>query len=757
MATPTAAPSLILRTCLHCGQDLATDQQDYCCQGCETLSNLIIPKNETDWDSAFIRSTYALDQNKTEYIFQSDGLHCSSCIFQIEELPQHLDDLKTMQVDFAKNQLHVHLLSEKSSLKTIVAALHDMGYPAQLLLPEEKNKSAEQHEKNLLKRLAVAGACAGNIMLFSISIYAGVQGYLKNIFNTLSFFIFLPILFYSAVPFYFHAFQSLRQKRLSIDLPIAIAVSIAFLFSVVQWLMGYDQIYFDSLAGFIFLILISRYLNWKVQSHYSKKNHWLSLFGTQNAYRLEDNNELKLISVHNINIQDQLWVGPGETVPADGYLVSSFAVVSSSFLTGESLPSHLQLNDKVFAGSKNQGAGFLIQVEAVADSTRLGQIFRQTESHLSQKNRILTKADLAAQYLIATVTFIAFVFFIIYISQGGSLNAAFQRSFALLIIACPCALAFGVPLAQKKSLNAARMHGWLVQSADAIENFAKADTIIFDKTGTLTLGELQLLPSALPVHEDIKSIVLSLEKESQHPVAHAFRKAWPIHPLALPKLHNLKDSRGGMQGSIDFDFYEIKKNDTRSEKYSVALFKNHIKIQDFYFDDQIREESAFLIQSLKKIFSQVLILSGDNSLQVEHVQKKLHLDANSVFSDLSPEDKMSIVKKYPRSIYIGDGHNDALAMNQASVSVALSHSPVFTQTQSDIFLTQSHLKNILDIFKISLNTQKLIRNTMVASFFYNALAGTAALAGWIGPLEAAVLMPISSLCILLTIRWSRLT
>ncbi|MDG0816018.1 heavy metal translocating P-type ATPase [Bdellovibrio svalbardensis] len=763
------------QNCQYCGA--LTEGATYCCTACEILdqkthSSLARPiENPYSYlDQNDFRNLYRQPQG-TDYnfLFFAEGLHCSSCVHLLEKLPQFCEGVSNARVNFGQSTVAINL-DDSASLGNVALAIQELGYKPSLLSPQDDLQEKYKLEnRRFLMRIAVAGFCAGNTMLFVIPVYAGLAGSFAVTFNWISFLLFLPILLYSAVPFYQGAWNSLKYKIANVDLPITIALLTGFSFSTYNLIRGDGSIYFDSTASFMFFILSARYLLKRVQQNYLAPARASSLFqgekylrigtgaigaigtGSIGAIGTMDN---ELIPWNKIAPKDRLLVKSGQTLPVDCELISVRASLDMSLYNGESLPKDFTQGMTLFAGSKVLNDKIEIKALTNFERSRVGQLFKQLDQQAYQKSNFVTLTDRLAQKLIVTVFATAILFFAIYFFVDPS--EAFNRSLALIVLACPCALAFGSPLTLGLALKKAQSMGMLIKNANSLERILAVKNIFFDKTGTLTEGALSLVhtaPTVIPA--DLQKIILSLEAHSYHPIAFALRKAWK-NDETLYEIKEAQEILGkGVRGLIDEDLYEIRhlSETTHDSELGIEVFKNHESLCRLYFVDSLRKDSPEVVAKIHSLGLNSFLLSGDRKSRVKSVAQSCHIPEGQCFAELFPEDKKDILERYKQTCMIGDGANDSLCLQQADVGIAVKGSVDLSLQSADVYFTRGGLMPLLDLIALAQQARKVLIRNLSISLIYNTLGAVLALSGFINPMMAAILMPISSVIIILSSLW----
>lgn len=754
-------------SCPVCGRPIESDAL-YCCRGCETIALFQpggsspeprpLPQKWRSFTSEEFCDLYdvadqnsrAADGSRRIYLFFVEGLQCSSCVHLLEKLPEWHQGIRRARISFAESELSVE--GERWLTPGDVGALVEaLGYPCRPLRPTDGRDDLHRREdRDLLARLGVAGFCAGNLMLTTIPIYAGVGEPWRTGFHWLAFALFLPVLFYSAVPFYRGAWRALKTGRLHVDLPLTLAMWAGFALSTAAIWRGSDQHYFDSTAGFLFLILVSR---WLLKKHQRQALRGLeaedSLLPT--VVRAETSEGIVDRPAASLKGGEILVVHDGETLPVDGRLLSDRAVIDSSLMTGEAVPRTYTAGMTVLAGEKNLHGMIRLEAAFAQKESRLQSVLRTIRRQSLQESQTLSAFDRAARILLVTVFSLALLFPLAAPFLGLEWGEALRRSLALIVIACPCALAFGAPLAAALALAEARKKGILVKNADVFERLPAIRDIVFDKTGTLTKGRLKLAwqnPPEIPRHW--KEVVLGLEMQSRHPIAFAFREAWSedVKPSeALRDVHEIAGSR--VFGIFDGRMMCLRRSSADPLRLKVALEKDDVGIAEFEFVDELRDGIEKSVQDLQEQ-CRLHLLSGDTELRAQALGRRLGFSVARIRGGQSPEMKAEYVATLPSAVMIGDGGNDALALSRAAVGIASSGAMDLALRSASVYFLRPGLESLIELRRIALKMKTVNRRNLSFALAYNLAAGSAALCGWVNPLVAALLMPVSSMLIVLS-------
>jgi Cu2+-exporting ATPase/Cu+-exporting ATPase len=477
-----------------------------------------------------------------------------------------------------------------------------------------------------------------------------------------------------------------------------------------------------------------------------------------------ENNEYDKIPARQLNVDDKVLIKEGERVPADGIVLNEWVNINPSILTGESLPQKLFKDSVIYAGTQVVAGYAKILVKHTAGNSRIGQILKKVEEQIYNKTPLISLTDKAAQYFSIFILAAGALFFSFYMTVD--LTEAVKRTLALIILACPCALAFATPLTQSLSLRKASRKGYLIKNAESLEKLNYVQNAFFDKTGTLTQGQFEFLKWKSPHVEESGNFspdqealnaIYSIEVYSQHPIARTLVKHLEGECIKKLPVHSLTEIPGsGISGIIDNDFYKIvsalpdenDRDDSDIISSLISIYKNGVLIAYACLGDRLHSDAKQTVAQLNAMGIKTHILSGDKSLPVSSVAKKLDIANEQFSSNLIPEKKNEIIKNFPHSLMVGDGANDSLAMSTDTVSIAVQGSVESCLVAADIYVTREGVSPVKDLILLSKNTFGVIKRNLVFSFVYNFAGGLAALSGYISPLTAAILMPVSSLVVL---------
>lgn len=763
-----SAPKL----CLHCGAGVpARELSGFCCRGCAAVYALLqerglqtfyklrdrahgdaslLPASSAAEDFSYLDDPEFLTDyaylNGRQMRFYLEGVHCVACVWLTEKLPEFVSGVESLTLDLSTSVATIRLRNDGRFAEAAREILR-LGYRPHPVREGESEELQRKENRKHLIQLGVAGMVSGNIMLLATSLYAGANGQLAELFRWTSFFLFLPVLFYSAIPFYKSAWASLRKKQIAIDVPIVFGLLVGTAASVVNLITGSDHIYFDSIATLIFLLLATRYLLKKVNQNALNSSRLMHFLAPSKARRLVAGSTLyEEVRSDALREGDVFQVLPGECFSADGVIIHGESNVNCALLTGESGPERVSIGSRVNAGTWNQDSPLQVRVVASGASTRLGKILNAMEHGLTSKAPIVSYLDRVGQAFVAAVLVLTCVGFFMGLQE--SWHEAINRALAVAIIVCPCTFALATPLAMSLAISRAAKRGILVKSSELIERLSHVKTAFFDKTGTLTYGELRIIEwkEYLP---GATEALFALESRSAHPIAKAVTRHFSETLKNAPhfEVTGFAERAGhGVSGSINGAFYEVG----RLIETQVAIRKDGVLAGELTLSDEIRSDSEAAIRLLKSLGVEPYILSGDLKKTATHAASQLGIDPKSVIAQASPELKSQVLRTHPKSLMVGDGANDAVALASAYASVAVQGGMEMSIRAAGAYSSKPGIMPISSLIIISRETMKVIRRNLAFAVLYNIVGIAAALSGHLNPLFAAVLMPISALTVILS-------
>ncbi|TNF01225.1 MAG: cadmium-translocating P-type ATPase [Deltaproteobacteria bacterium] len=778
--------------CSHCGEKVVTEFKNhddeehvFCCTGCRAVFNILASKGLEEYydmkeKGPIFKARGPIKENKENFRYMDssefeeefvqynsetgtktvrfylEGIHCLACLWLLEKLPEFKKGITQSRLEMSDSVLSV-TMEKNVFISDVAKEIADLGYPPHPLASKGDLESFEIKENRKdLSRIGVAAFCSMNIMLYAVSIYGGAEGALAHQFAWVTVVLSLPVLFYSAIPFYKSAWSTLKKGTPSIDQPVVLAILVGSLSGVIDIWNGKVDTYFDSLSVLVFLLLFSRYILKKAQKKGLDSSLAGSFFGNGLAHRFNsDTGQFEDIYSRFLKVGDNIKVMPGEIFPADGDITKGQTSADLSLLSGESTPINMFPGTPVFNGTVNLGNPVEVRVSYVGQDSRLGQILEKIQQDRSEKSPLLSTVDrLAHQFIVAIFIISAFVLGINWYLYDGAI--AITRTLSLVIVTCPCALALATPLALSRSLNLAAKAGIIIKTFDVLERVARSKSILFDKTGTITYGTLSI-DGWKDLHQgelSSKDIIYSLEKFSNHPIGKSLTQQLGDEGVnELPVSDFIERSGLGVSGTINGISYQIKKIEGKTGSYptnTIGLYGDEKLLTIVSLKDTPRHNAKRLIQKLKDLGKAAFILSGDSKQNVARIGSAVGIETEKQFSEFSPEDKHELISQMPDVMMVGDGANDAMALQKANVGVAVSGSVEVSLRAADVYLTTPGLEPLTNLVELSNQTLKLIKRNLVISVVYNLLGATLAALGYITPLSAAILMPISSFTVLFT-------
>jgi len=769
--------------CYHCGlvcdkNSFRSDEKNFCCNGCKTVYE-ILNTNELncyyDFEStpgtipSDIKGKYNYLEN-TEIIeklleFNDEEtsvvelyiptIHCSSCIWVLENLNKLNEGTTTSLVNFPNKTVRITFKNSLTSLKSIVELITSIGYEPYISLEDSDSKN-KNTDKTLIYQVTIAAFCFGNIMLLSFPEYFQVDGFwlekYKYVFRYLMFVMSIPVVFYSAKDYFISAYKGLKHKILNIDVPIAIGISVLFIRSSIEIFLDIGSGFFDSLTGLIFFLLLGKFFQQKTYNFLSFERDYKSYFPIA-VTKIIDRKEAS-IPVKDIEKGDRLLIRNEELIPVDGILINGNAAIDYSFVTGESVPVTKESGDKLFAGGKQTAGAIEMEVISTMSQSYLTQLW--SNDVFSKTNEITIKniTDTISKYFtIAILTIALFAGIYWYLTEP---SMAFNVVSAVLIIACPCALALSAPFAIGNMLRIFGYKKFYLKNAETIENISKINTIIFDKTGTITSSDkTQIIyeGEALNVHE-LKAIKTVL-RASNHPLSRSLYHFISEEPLDGELVFFEEILGKGIKAKIG----ELEITLGSSSLIGISSEKNketsiNIKINNeikggYIFNNSYRDGMKDVFEVLSNTYK-LVILSGDNDGEKKHLMKILPKTTQFQFNQ-KPEDKLEFIKnlqqKGEKVMMIGDGLNDAGALAQSNVGIAISEDVNVFSPACDAILDAKLFNKLPKFLTLSSQTISVIKASFVVSFCYNLIGMYFALTGQLTPVVAAILMPLSSISI----------
>ena len=773
--------------CFHCGltidknEEINFDEKKFCCNGCKTVYE-IFSLNDLTCYYDFEKSPGATPQDiqgKYDFLdneailskvleFQEGNtaiaslniphIHCSSCIWILENLNRLQLGISISQVNFPEKRVRITYNLEIVSLKTIVYLLSSIGYEPYISL-ENYETGKSNIDRTLTYKLGVAFFCFGNIMLLSFPEYFEIKEFwldnYKPFFRALIFILSLPSFLYSASGYYVSAYKSIKAKMLNIDIPIALGIIVMFIRSTFDMIMDYGPGFFDSLTGLVFFMLLGKMFQIKTYSFLSFERDFKSYFPIA-VTRINQDTSEESVPIYDILKGNRLLIRNQELIPVDGILISEKAEIDYSFVTGEEVPITKKSGDKIFAGGKQIGKIIEMEVLHSVSQSYLTQLWSNEifQKNVDQKHKTIT--DVISRYFTPILLLIAFAGFGYWIFIDA--NIAFNVFTAVLIVACPCALALTAPFTFGNILRILGKRKFYLKNALVIEQLAKVDTIVFDKTGTITTNKkANITYEGDLISEENNVLIKNVLRASNHPLS---RMLYDFLPETKKiKTDDFQEITGkGIQAiiqnkQIQIGSAEFVRNSV-SDTSEIEKTSLHIKIDNVYygrfvFKNQYREGLQELFLELSKTY-QIKVLSGDNDGERENLEAILPKNTELIFNQ-KPEQKLDFIKKLQEKgqnvMMVGDGLNDAGALAQSNVGISISENVNVFSPACDAILDAGEFSRLDYFLKLSHKSISIIKMSFTLSLLYNVVGLSFAVTGNLLPLVAAIIMPLSTITI----------
>ena len=790
-----------MKTCFHCGDHILNTEIEhqgklFCCNGCKTVFDILqdhdlsyyydltitpgtSPKDisgKFDFldNPTIVEKLLEFNSQDTQIVsFLIPSIHCSSCIWILENLNKLYPAVKNSQVNFPEKKVRITYNSEQGSMKDLVILLGRIGYEPYISLEDWKKKKIN-YNRSLIYKLGVAGFAFGNVMFLSFPEYfdlaVGEQEFwlerFKNVFRWLMFSFSLPVVLYSGRDYFISAYKGLRSKLLNIDVPIAIGIAVLFLRSTIDIIFDLGSGFFDSLTGLVFFLLLGKFFQQKTYSFLSFERDYKSYFpiAVTRIRRSGSKNKMEeQVEVYDIKKGDCLLIRNNELIPVDAILLKGKALVDYSFVTGEAEPISKNSGDKLFAGGMVQGGLIEIEVQNPVEQSYLTQLWSNEIFNKSGPTVFQSLTDSISKSFTIVVLSIAFFSTLYWLIIDPS--KAFNVFTAVLIVACPCAIALASPFTLGNLLRIFGRHKMYLKETSVIEQMAKVDTVVFDKTGTLTTNkENNITYEGKELTKEETSLLVSALRASNHPLS---RSLYGISDAeSIQNLDEFYEEIGkGISArindnSVKIGSFDFATNEDESEEQKDAFLNNvgktsvHLSINDVYkgcytFKTTYRNGVEEIFNELV-IDKKVIVLSGDNDGERERLEHILPKDTLMVFNQ-KPEHKLQFIKSLQEGgsvvMMVGDGLNDAGALKQSNVGIVISENiNVFSPACDGIF-NATRFKDFVKFIKLSKSGIRIIKWSFIFSLLYNLIGLSFAVTGNLMPVIAAILMPLSSISI----------
>ncbi|MEI6576167.1 MAG: heavy metal translocating P-type ATPase metal-binding domain-containing protein [Bacteroidota bacterium] len=774
--------------CYHCGEDcnpqpILFDEKNFCCSGCTTVYEILSQSPSCEYynlqdhpgikvKESELGKRYAfleLDDIRKKLLEFSDGgiskvrlfipaIHCSSCIWLLENLHRFEKGIIQSTVNFTRKEITITFREEEISLRKVVELLASVHYIPQLNMGSLQEKNARQANHSIYIKLGIAGFCFGNIMLFSFPEYLSVDDSVENMIREnlrwLNLLFALPVAFYSGSDYLISAWKGLRKRQISIDVPIALGILALFGRSAFDIITGVGSGFMDSLAGLIFFLLIGRWYQSKSYSALSFERDYQSYFPISASVIEEDGSE-RLVSISNVKAGMRILVRNRELIPADAILVKGDGNIDYSFVSGESSPIHKESGERVFAGGKQMGTAIELIIEKEVSQSYLTELWNQDTAKPSNVGHLDTYIQKISRNFTLAVVIIA-------IGAGSTWlyldpSQALNVFTSILIVACPCALALTLPFAFGSTMRIFGRNGFYLKKTDVVETLAKTHVIVFDKTGTLTQNDkFELDFSFLNAQAAELGLIRSLVKQSTHPSSTAIYNS--LSDKETEEVGNFQERISlGIEGEIRGRQLKLGSavfTGTADAKPLVSGSKVFVNIDGYdlgfiLLKNKYREGMRAVMQSLGQE-NELHLLSGDNDSEAEALLPIFGTPGQLKFNQ-SPHDKLHYIRNLKaagnRVLMVGDGLNDAGALLESNAGITIADNVYHFSPACDAILDSKKFHQLSDFLNFTRTSMRIVKASLFVSLAYNITGVTIACMGLMTPLIAAILMPLSSVTV----------
>ncbi len=788
-------------------EEVDGSQQVFCCHGCRGVYFLIRSEGLTDfydkrhWDApgtpadpqkeldlrSFGEDVRNVEQGSEIDIF-IEGIRCASCVWLNEKFLMRTEGVTSARINFATHKARIIWDPARIGIDKILKRIQAIGYTPRPYRESEQFRARRAESRDLLVRFGTAAFLSSQLMIYSIALYAGyfqgIDSTTKIILEIIAMLLTIPVILYSGMPIIQSTISGLRHLHFTMDSLISIGAGSAFIYSVYQMFIG-GTVYFDTSAMIITLILLGRYIESTAKGKASETIEKLTELAPREARIVQRSGdsakdltteETDMVLVDSLRRGDLIKVLPGERIPSDGLVSCGESEADESILTGESRPVRKIPGSEVIGGSVNLFGTLIFEVTRSGKESILAGIVRAVEDAQAGKPRLQILADRIVGYFVPAILLIAILTVAGYILSGTSLNEALMTGVSVLVIACPCSLGLATPLAVLVFTTLASSRGILIKGGEVIENVSRLDQVVLDKTGTITEGKpslktVLLIDSSID-REYILRIAASLENLSEHSIGRAMVEAWngdffPVRDFrAVPGrgIKGIADDKSIIIGNEIF----MKEHDLTAPALSAPIEDITLPYEQagdtiiymgwdstlravLIVSDCLREESADTVKEILLRGKRVMVVSGDNRITTAAVASAAGIE--HVVSGMSPEEKRDYIRGLQQSgariVMVGDGINDAPALTEAFVGIAMGKGTDIAMESADAVLVTSDLAAIPYFMDLSLRAYRVIRQNVFWAFFYNIVAIPLAVSGVLHPIMAAGAMAASSLFVVL--------
>jgi len=786
---PQQSPSSLSSTCYHCGEDcrsgITQDGHAFCCEGCRFVYDLLAQNGMCNYyelsqaPGIRVRGRYASqkfsfletaeaqqkllsfkDDKQSQVILHLPQMHCASCIWLLENLHTIEPGISFSKVNFGRKEIHIAFDHQKTTLRKVVELLAFTGYEPYISLEEGEKKKARKVSRKQFYKIGVAGFCFSNIMMLSFPEYFSSgdisEGTLRHLFTYLNLLLALPVFFYSASEFFVSAWKGIQQRWLNIDAPIALSIVITFSRSVYEVLSGTGAGYFDSMSGIVLFMLAGRWFQNKTYDNFSFDRDYKSYFPL-GITRIVNGAEVPA-TISSLKKDDLVLVRHNEMIPADAILLSGEANIDYSFVSGENTPVATRAGELIYAGGKQLGGSIELRVVKPVNGSYITQLWNNNKVFTGGKNAETSFVHPWSRYFTAALLTIAFAAGLYWAFVDPS--KILPSVTAALIVACPCSLLLSATFTFGNMLRHFGRNKFYLKNANVIEGLTRITDIVFDKTGTLThasAADIVFHGQMTPIH---KAATLALAKQSLHPLSRLVAKHLQEQNATLPlAVLHFNETVGagasalvnGLQVRLGSREFAGNENTTSSPGAQVWVSIDGQAKGYFAINNLYRDGITQMTGRLKNAGYELHLLSGDNDSEKENLRSIFDVSSNLLFNQ-KPQEKLDYIKTLQdhssvKVLMLGDGLNDAGALKQSSIGIAVSENTSRFTPSSDAILDGDKINCLPAFIAYAKDGRRIVLASWIISILYNFIGLSFAVQGLLSPMVAAILMPVSSISI----------
>ncbi|RYZ55278.1 MAG: HAD family hydrolase [Sphingobacteriales bacterium] len=785
-AGSASAPEVKHRTkpvCFHCGTACITEirsaDKTFCCEGCELVYSILNNNGLCDYyelqDHPGLRQVKPIRQDKYSYLdneeitrplfsftdgdhaiikFYIPAIHCASCMWLLEHMPRLNEGISESRLNFSEKEVTIHFQTSIVSLRQLVELMATIGYEPYISLDATDKKKGNKFGKAKIYKLGVAGFCFGNIMLLSFPEYLTnneIEQQYALMFRLLNLLLSIPVFFYSASEFFVSAWSGLKQRILNIDAPIVLALIITYARSIYEIAAGISGGYLDSMSGIVFFMLVGRIVQERTYRSLSFHRDYQSYFPLAVTLITKGSKETK--NIKELEIKDVVEIHNDEIIPADCILLSGDARIDYSFVSGESEPVEVSAGNAVYAGGRQKGGLIMLEVTKPVSSSYLTSLwnhksFKKDKEATNSRASIIHRMSTWFTYILFSLAIATAVYW--WVNDPARILPSVS---AMLIVACPCALLLAATYTNGNLLRIFSNNGLFLRDATIIEQLGNIDHLVFDKTGTLTTGVTACKFNGEQPDELEKQMIYTAASGSQHPYCKQLASMYS-HLEVLPMEYWKETPGKGVEATVNGKRILIGSSSftgTADTGAAGCIIRLEDKFIEVHLLNDFRSEVDAVIPALCNDYD-LSLLSGDNDLQRSRLQQLFGGDQDLLFRQ-RPGDKLQYVEKLQAAgkkvAMIGDGLNDAGALSQSNVGISLADDINNFTPSCDAILDASRFEKLPGMLKLGRLSGKIINTSFAISIIYNCIGLGISVQGKMNPMIAAILMPLSTLTIVL--------